>query len=425
MVTRRRAPGTGELGSNVRAFEPLTGPTAPSAPADDAQQRADRARQVVKDLALQIVQTLDASLERGLLSEERFRQIAETLDDVVFLTSADLGEIQFVSIAYEKIWGRSRSELYRNPLAFLDAVHPDDRERVREAVTGHPGTAYDVEFRVIRPGGEVRWVWTRGFPVATAGGDITRIAGIAEDITDRKRVVASHEQLIRGFTHDVKNPLGAADGYLSLLQDGILGDLSTMQRDSVDHARRSIHTAIDLVVQLLDIERAQTGTLELQRESFDVAVTVRELVEEHRAAANAKQITITLELTTPDRSSLLVYSDRTRVRQIVANLLSNAVKYTQAGGHCSVGVRSVQEASYAPSKWIVVTVADDGPGIPADKQHLVFREFTRFSPASAEGSGIGLAISQRLAHALDANITFESTPGSGSTFTLWLPRTLP
>jgi signal transduction histidine kinase len=70
---------------------------------------------------------------------------------------------------------------------------------------------------------------------------------------------------------------------------------------------------------------------------------------------------------------------------------------------------------------VAVTVADDGPGIPYDKQNMLFREFTRFSPGAAQGSGIGLAISQRVASALDANITFTSTPGAGSSFTLWLP----
>src|SRR5687768_5021668 len=114
-------------------------------------------------------------------------------------------------------------------MAFLAGVHVEDRDRVITAVTGHPGSMYDVEFRVVRPDGGVRWVWSRGFPVSDASGTVSRIAGIAEDITDRKRITASHEQLIRGFTHDVKNPLGAADGYLALLQEGVLGSLSPGQ----------------------------------------------------------------------------------------------------------------------------------------------------------------------------------------------------
>lgn len=408
MVTRR-APGTGKFDSTVQSLVSAPAPHAPAATM----------------LASEVVQALDARIDRGLLSEERFRQIAETLDHVVFLTSADLGAVQFISIAYERIWGRSRAELYQNPMAFLEGVHVEDRDRVLEAVTGHPGSMYDVEFRVVRPGGEVRWVWSRGFPVANASGIISRIAGIAEDITDRKRILASHEQLIRGFTHDVKNPLGAADGYLALLQDGVLGSLSHAQKQSVDRARHLIRTALELVLQLLEIERAQTGTLDLHRETFDLGATIRELVDEHRADADAKSIHLALKMASPDRESLVIHSDRTRISQIVANLVSNAVKYTQVGGRCVIDVHVVQEATSRPSRRIVVSVRDNGPGIPAEKQHLVFSEFTRFSPGTAEGSGIGLAISQRLAHALGANITFESAPGLGSTFTLSVPRGLP
>jgi signal transduction histidine kinase len=110
----------------------------------------------------------------------------------------------------------------------------------------------------------------------------------------------------------------------------------------------------------------------------------------------------------------------------LANLVSNAVKYTQTDG------RIVVSASFAsngkrPSheKWAAITVSDNGPGIPYEKQNMLFREFTRFSPSAAQGSGIGLAISQRVARALDANITFTSKPGTGSSFTLWLPADPP
>ena len=398
MVTRRRASGSGKL-------EP-----------SDARTRSGLARE--------IAQALNANLDRGFLeSEERFRQMADTLHDIVFLTSSDLGAIQFVNAAYEEIWGTARAALYQNPLAFLDGVHPDDRQRVRDALTGHPGMAYDVEFRVVRPDGELRSVRARGFPVHEATGEITRMAGIAEDMTDHRRIMASHEQLIRGFTHDLKNPLGAADGHLSLLEDGVLGELTPVQVASIGRTRRSIRIALDLVVQLLDIERAQTGTLDLRRESFDLAVAIRDLVEESRAGASAKQLTLTLERAPPDAEALVVYSDPTRVRQIVTNLLSNAVKYTQPGGRCTVGARFVEGPDAPePGRWVAIVVADNGPGVPIEKQHLLFREFARFSPNSAEGAGIGLAISQQLARALGGRIVFESIPGAGSTFTLWLPK---
>ncbi len=357
-------------------------------------------------------------------SEELLREIAEALHDVVLLSDENRTQLLFVNAAYEQIWGRPREELYVNPLALLEGVHPEDRERVRDAIVSQSRNEYDIEFRVVRPDGGQRWVWSRGFPVRNAAGEIYRSASITEDITDRKQVIESHEKLIRGFTHDVKNPLGAADGHLSLLELGVRGEMSEAQTETVGHARRSIRTALDLVSQLLDIERAAAGHVNIERERVDLGATIREIVEEFHFAADAKRLTL-VELVPGDHGddSFIVESDRARVRQILANLISNAVKYTQPDGSIEVRAYLVDDGEGPRrGRWVALSVADNGPGIPLERQNLIFREFTRFNPGETEGSGIGLAISQRLARALGAAITFKSTPGVGSTFTLWLPR---
>src|ERR1051326_2849545 len=168
--------------------------------------------------------------------EARFRQIADNLSAVVWLSDPDFRRHFYVNVAYERIWGRSREELERDPGAFMEGAHPDDRARLRTALGDIPDRLADLEFRVIRPNGETRWVWVRGFPVRDADGKLFRIAGIVEDITDRhayaeererllenelsarsiaesrrselERVTESRARLLRGFTHDVKNPLG-------------------------------------------------------------------------------------------------------------------------------------------------------------------------------------------------------------------------
>jgi signal transduction histidine kinase len=259
--------------------------------------------------------------------------------------------------------------------------------------------------------------------VRDARGEVYRIAGISEDITDRKLAFESRARLIRGFTHDVRNPLGAADGYLSLLEEGLLGSLSPKQAESIGRVRRSIKSALNLIAQLLDIARAEAGQLEIERKSVDLAEVTSEIVDEFRAEAAAKQMSLTLE--NPDGespTSLVVESDPSRVKQILANLLSNALKY--AGPERQVLVRATATSGDdAPGSgnWAAITVADNGPGIPFEKQNMLFREFTRFNPDAAHGSGIGLSISQRVARALDGAITVKSQPGVGSAFTLWLP----
>lgn len=381
------------------------------------RQSAERQDQLIE----RVGDALRANLARGFLEgEARIRQIAEALNAVILLSDRTGGQVLFANAAYEEVWGRSRAELYANPLALLEGVHEDDRDAVRDALATQLGPGYEIEFRVVRPSGEERWVRGRGFPVRGADGEVDRIASIIEDVTDRKHVKESHARLIRGFTHDVKNPLGAADGYLSLLEEGVFGDMPKAQREAVAHARRSIGVALKLVSGLLDIERAEAGQLDIRRASMAVGAAVVEIVAEFHAAAAAKGID--LSWSPSDDDPLIVRSDAERVRQILANLVSNAVKYTQPNGRVEVRVGvAARDASPAPGRWVSIAVTDNGPGIPAEHQQLVFREFTRVDPNAAAGSGIGLAISHRLAHALGGEITLASTPGVGSTFTLWLP----
>ena len=406
-------------------LEPSSG-AAPPNPTTGQVGRAPSSDEATRELLEQIAHALQANLARGYLEgEERIRGIAEALHDAVALIDGTGSKVLFVNAAYERIWHRSREELYANPLAFLDGVHPQDRDRVRDTLIGQPSGDYDLEYRVMRPGGEERWVRTRAFPVRGPDGDIGRIASITEDITERKQVVESHERLIRGFTHDVKNPLGAADGYLAMLEMGVGGEMSEVQTQSVGRARQSIHTALSLIAGLLDIERAEAGQLDIKPVLMDLNAATREIADEFRATAEAKPLSLRVEV--PDREgALVVRSDTARVRQILANLVSNAVKYTQSTGNIVVGARAVSSED-APWRghWVAVSVTDNGPGIPVEKQGLVFREFARFDPGAAAGSGIGLAISRRLARALGGEITFASEPAVGSTFTLWLPVETP
>jgi len=232
-----------------------------------------------------------------------------------------------------------------------------------------------------------------------------------------ERVTESRARLMRGFTHDVKNPLGAAEGYLSLLADGIHGTLADPQREAVERARRSIEHALELIAQLLDLARAEAGQLEFRPHRTDVAAVLRELGEAFRPQAEAKHLALRVEV--PELPA--TWTDATRVRQVLANLVSNAVKYSPTGGHIalSAAARNGETAMRTPA--LMLRVTDDGPGIPEDRIPMLFAEFTRLDPEAAEGAGIGLAISQRIARALGGEISVESRVGDGSTFTLELP----
>jgi PAS domain S-box-containing protein len=121
-------------------------------------------------------------------SEARFRQLAENIREVFWMTDPEKNRMIYISPGYEEIWGRTCESLYAAPRAWLEAIHPEDRDRVLQAaLTKQVTGTYNEEYRIVRPDGSVRWIWDRAFPVRDASGQVYRIAGIAEDITKLKQ----------------------------------------------------------------------------------------------------------------------------------------------------------------------------------------------------------------------------------------------
>ncbi|MDB5901969.1 MAG: hypothetical protein JWM26_847, partial [Betaproteobacteria bacterium] len=146
----------------------------------------------------QNVQERTASLAA---SELRFRQMAENIREVFWLTDPTKNQILYVSPAYEEIWGRSCESLYASPREWINAVHPEDLERVLEAAqTGQATGNYAEEYRIVRPDGAVRWIRDRAFPVFRDDGEVYRIAGLAADITQSRKAADDLRESERRFS---------------------------------------------------------------------------------------------------------------------------------------------------------------------------------------------------------------------------------
>jgi len=288
---------------------------------------------------------------------------------------------------------------------------------------GEPHKARRALFVVSQPRGhfradDVERAAIFGHLAALAYEKITLLESAYEGRRALERVLQSRSRLIRGFTHDVKNPVGAADGYAELLSEGIYGKVSAEQQESIARIRRCVREALSLIDDLNALARAESGNVIVSLESVDVPALMRSLCEEYHAAAESSGLSLSV-YSDPDLPN--IESSSARLRQIASNLLSNAIKYTNAG---SVTVRVLQRRggpSEPDGEWLVVEFIDTGPGIPIEKQDFIFEEFSRIDGSSKPGAGLGLAISRLLAEALGGHITVESEMGRGSTFTLWLP----
>lgn len=383
--------------------------------------------------------------------EERIRFLYEDNPSMYFIVAPD-GTVLSANRFGANYLGYTAEELEGRSV--FDVVHEEDHERVRrhlEECLRSPGEVFQWEFRKVKKHGETLWVREVARAVRSADGKLA-ILIVCHDATETKRaeaqrarlmqterearaaevsrveaerrraaverVMASRERLIRGFSHDVKNPLGAADGYLQVLEEGVLGELEPRQAQSVRQCRRSIRSALDLIEVLLDVARAEAGRLEIEDRPLDVGEIAASVAAEYGAQAQAAGLDLQVRVasTVP-----VIRSDAGRIRQILGNLISNAVKYTEQGAvTVQVDVRE-DGGTPGPGRWVGVAVSDTGPGIPPEKQELLFQEYRRIEPDRKGSAGLGLAISRRLAELLGGGVTVSSEVGVGSTFTLWLP----
>lgn len=267
--------------------------------------------------------------------------------------------------------------------------------------------------------------------VALLGVRVQQLAHVAEmrraeaeqALAAKAEAVEARARMLRGVTHDVQNPLGAADGYAELLELGLRGSLSDSQADYVAKIRRSIRTALHMIRDLLDLATAETGALHMEWVRVDLVGIVREAAEDHQSAARAAGHHLETHLP-PD--PLVLHTDPTRVRQILGNLLSNAIKYTPAPGRVEITVARERDGNPGAERTLCVArVCDSGPGIPPDQREQVFQEFARLHSGAVQGHGLGLAISRRIARLLGGDLTVEEGPHCGAQFVLRLPDGAP
>lgn len=233
--------------------------------------------------------------------------------------------------------------------------------------------------------------------------------------------VEARTHLLRGITHDVKNPLGAAKGYAELLELGVRAPMLPEQAPLVEGLKRSVDGALAIITDLLDVARADSGALAINPVRADLAGVAEEAVEGHRAAAEAAGHSLRFEASP---GPLTVVTDPARVAQVLGNLLSNAIKYTPPPGRITVWTGPAG-ADGAPrdGSWAAVRVSDTGPGIPRDQREGIFNEFTRLHENGGQsGHGLGLAIARRIARLLGGDVTVDDAAGGGAAFVLWLPR---
>ncbi len=350
-------------------------------------------------------------------SEARYRALVEASPDAIIVTDLH-GRLLMANETAARLAGVDHPRRMMGRPA-LEPVSERDRadvgEAIGRAVLGDPvrGLQFLLEVDGVR-------VPVEGSFQAIAGeaGPLA-VIGVIRDVSDRadaaeaRRVAEAKSRFLATMSHELRTPLNSILGFAQLLSGQEFGPLTERQERYVDHIEASGRQLLDLVNEVLDLSRANSGQLELSLSAVPVVEVVDEALAPLRAAAMVKAVDLSDEID----SDLLVVADARRLVQVISNLVSNAVKFTPAGG-------SVTVAAHHAADDCVIDVVDTGIGIPPEVRDRIFEEFFQVESGrarSGEGSGVGLALARRLVELMGGTLGVESEVGRGSTFRVRLP----
>ncbi|HEX8322102.1 sensor histidine kinase [Longimicrobium sp.] len=361
-------------------------------------------------------------------SEVQFRMLADAIPTLAWTAQAD-GYIDWYNARWYEYTGTTPEQMegwgwqsVHDPAALPDVI-------ARWQASIATGAVFEMTFPLRGADGQFRPFLTRVVPLRDASGRVVRWVGTNADVTSEREARAAAEraqaaaeaanrakgEFLAVMSHELRTPLNAIGGYAELLELGIRGPITDAQRADLARIQASQKHLLGLINQVLNYTRVDAGAVryDLARVPLaDALVGAEALV---LPQARARGLTLALGECPP---GLVARADPDKLQQVLLNLLTNAVKFTETGGelHVTCAEREAQ---------VAIAVADTGVGIAAEKLASIFEPFVQVDQGLTrqhEGVGLGLAISRELARGMGGDLTAESTPGVGSTFTLTLPR---
>ncbi|HEY6116404.1 MAG TPA: PAS domain S-box protein, partial [Candidatus Dormibacteraeota bacterium] len=361
-------------------------------------------------------------------SEERFRQLAESIREAFFVVDILERRTVYVSPTWAEIWGRPLRDAYDRPDIWIDSVHPDDRPRLLAGQEQLARGAPNIDtFRVVRPDGSVRWVRGRAFPIRNAAGQVYRIAGVSEDITELK---LAEQQLLQaqrmeavgrlagGVAHDFNNLLTVISSYSQLVASDLAPD--DPRRTDLDEVMKAATAAAGLTRQLLAFSRGQVlepKVLDLNNVVDAAGKMLKRLIGED------------IDLATRLADDIAaIKADEGQMEQVVMNLVVNARDAMPEGGKVTIETQNVDvDATYTQlgrtmpaGAYVMLAVSDTGSGISEEvREHIFEPFFTTKGPG--KGTGLGLATVYGIVKQSGGYIACYSEPGHGTTFKIYFP----
>jgi two-component system, sensor histidine kinase and response regulator len=365
------------------------------------------------------------------LSEQRFRQLVESAQVILWRRRVDSSQFTFVNEEANELLGYPVEQWVADGNFLFHRVHPDDRELVESccAAAAQNGEPQRFEHRMLTSAGKA--IWLRTSVRLVRGNENTKeLVGVMTDITERKQAQETAEnasraksEFLASMSHEIRTPMNGVIGMTELVLDT---DLTFEQRDYLKTAKMSAESLLTIINDILDFSKIEAGKLDLDPARFELHEMVEETMKTLALRAHEKG----LELLCDINPAVPEYAigDSARIRQVIINLVGNAIKFTEHGQvQLEVGVEAQQtveshrtvEVHQSDELRLHFIVTDTGIGIAPEKQQLVFEAFSQADSSTTRnfgGTGLGLTISSRLVEAMKGKIWLESEPGKGSSF---------
>ena len=368
-------------------------------------------------------------------SEKQFRQLAECIDEVIWLKESSLQQILYISPTYEAIWGLSIDKMYEDSKSWLENVHPEDHQKLQQFtkinLTKNEPYNNEIDFRIIKKDNHVRWINYREFPILDGyGSKHYRIVCIAKDITDRK---LSEEKILHAIhstkkanetkssflartSQEIRTPLNSIIGLIDILL--LDNTLSEEQKKHIKMLNQSSLAIFSIIKNISDFSKIEADKLILNVKPFNLQELINSTFKQHQLTATEKGLStkLILDESLPDYA----IGDANHIQQILNNFLSNAVKYTD-NGEIKMKINILDNAERTVK--IEFCVEDTGTGFNQHEKRKLFQPFhdeNYLNKRKKTGVGLGLTISQRIAHLMGGDIQVNSQKNKGSQFSFVL-----
>lgn len=375
-------------------------------------------------------------LENAALPPQPYRNLTHAIPQIVWIAQPD-GSVDFFNQPWFNYTGLTFEQ--SEGWGWTKVLHPEDHQPAIDQWTEalREEKEYQMECRLKRADGAYRWHLYRAYPERDPQGRVLAWLGTATDVNDQKQGQEKLQQIIEelehkkkeaetathlksefvsNVSHELRTPLNAILGYASLVLQGTYGEVPEHLETPIDGIQRNAFELLELINNLLDLSKMESGQMSTLIESVDLKRLLPEAAQKVAPLLNGKKVELKWKMEEGLRS---IQSDRLKIRQIFINLLSNAIKFTEEG--------FITISAANTDKGVLFSIKDTGIGIKEEDIPVIFEAFRQIDGSMTRkvgGSGLGLTIVRNIVEVLHGKIEVRSQFGRGSTFSIFLPENL-